>query len=206
MNSTPSMQDQHTSDEESKQGGSGGEPLPAAIAAALGSRITEGAVVDGVVHITVPATEVIEALRILAFEMDEPYSHLSDLCGVDRPDCIEVVYHLFRPLSNDACVVRVKLPRTNPHVPTATVLWETANWAEREAAEMYGITFEGHPDPRRLLLPDDISGYPLRKDWEYPQDHPYLRREPLHEEFPEIVGRVRAEAAPAEDERDGNSK
>jgi len=176
------------------------EPLPEQIAEALGDRVSEGGVLDGVVHITVPAEELADALRIVGFEIENSYSHLSDLCGVDRADCIEVVYHLFRPMSDEAVVVRVKLPRGNPQVPTATELWDTANWAEREAAEMYGVTFTGHPDPRPLLLPEDIQGHPMRKDWEYPEEHPYLSREPLHEDFPDVVGRVRVEAPPGREE------
>jgi NADH-quinone oxidoreductase subunit C len=177
--------------------------LPEAIAAALGARLVEGAMVDGVAHVTVPAAELLPALRTLAREMENPYAYLSDLCGVDRPDCIEVVYHLFRPLTNDALVVRVRLSRAAPRVASVTELWGTSDWAEREAAEMYGVAFTGHPDPRRLLLPDEIVGHPMRKDWRYPEEHPYLRRDPLHEDFAKVEPAEAPPVTPPPPSREG---
>ena len=64
--------------------------------------------------------------------------------------------------------VRVLTPRDDAHIPTVSHIWPTANWHEREAYDMMGIVFDGHPDPRRILCPDDWVGYPLRKDYEFP--------------------------------------
>ena len=74
----------------------------------------------------------------------------------------------------------MRVPREEPVVPSLASVFRAANWNEREAAEMYGIVFESHPDPRKLLLPDDWEGFPMRKDYEIP-DHPYLRPDPTHE-------------------------
>ena len=63
------------------------------------------------------------------------------------------------------------LSKSSPVLPTSTTVYRAAQWHERECAEMFGITFEGHPDPRNLLLPDDWVGYPLRKDYEYPEEY-----------------------------------
>ena len=62
-------------------------------------------------------------------------------------------------------VLKVELPRTSPSVPSVALIWRTADWHEREAYDLFGIRFEGHPDPRRIFLPDDWEGHPLRKDY-----------------------------------------
>ena len=65
-------------------------------------------------------------------------------------------------------MLRVLLPREGGTVETASDIYRTAEWHERETAEMFGVEFVGHPDPRKLLLPDDLDGYPLRKDFTHP--------------------------------------
>lgn len=67
--------------------------------------------------------------------------------------------------------VRVVVERDDPHIPTVSHLWPAAEWHEREAYDLMGITFEGHPDPRRILCPDDWVGHPLRKDYEFPLEY-----------------------------------
>jgi len=67
--------------------------------------------------------------------------------------------------------VKCLLPKANPVMPTSAPVHRTCQWHERECAEMFGITFEGHPDPRNILLPDDWVGSPLRKDYEYPDEY-----------------------------------
>jgi len=89
-------------------------------------------------------------------------------------DMLEAVYRLFCSEARASLMVRVVLPRRAARVPTVSDIFRTAEWHEREAAEMFGIEFEGHPDPRRLLLPDDLEGHPLLKDF----THPNLRRLP----------------------------
>ena len=83
-----------------------------------------------------------------------------------------------------AAVVRAKtrVSRQGGSVATVTDIWVGASWPERELMEMYGVTVEGHPDPRNLLLPEGWKGYPLRKEYEYPEEHPYLTQDPMHEE------------------------
>jgi NADH-quinone oxidoreductase subunit C len=67
--------------------------------------------------------------------------------------------------------IKCLLPKAEPRLPSATAVYRAAQWHERECAEMFGITFEGHPDPRHILLPDDWVGYPLRKDYEFPKEY-----------------------------------
>jgi len=67
--------------------------------------------------------------------------------------------------------VKCLLPKADPVMPSSVAVHRSCQWHEREAAEMYGITFEGHPDPRHILLPDDWVGFPLRKDYEFPEEY-----------------------------------
>jgi len=67
--------------------------------------------------------------------------------------------------------IKCLLPKANPSLPTCTTVYRTCQWHERECAEMFGITFRGHPDPRHILLPDDWVGFPLRKDYEFPEEY-----------------------------------
>jgi len=65
----------------------------------------------------------------------------------------------------------VEVDRNEPHVPTVEGVWATANWYEREAYDLFGIIFDGHSDLRRILMPDDWEGYPMRKDYVYPKKY-----------------------------------
>ncbi len=135
----------------------------------------------GTLHVEVDAGVIVEVCRFLSEQAQPPYPYLSDAFGADYEDHLQVVYHLFRPETGEGALVRANMARDEAVLPTLAGLYNTANWAEREIAEMFGVTFDGHPDPRKLLLPDDWVGYPLRKDYNLP-DHVYLRPEPLHED------------------------
>jgi NADH-quinone oxidoreductase subunit C len=106
---------------------------------------------------------------------------LSDLTAVDflkfpgREDGprFEVVYHLYSIAHNHRLRVKVNVDEDDPVVPTAVPVWPIANWLEREVWDMFGIRFDGHPDPRRLLMYEEFVGHALRKDY------PINRRQPL---------------------------
>ena len=104
----------------------------------------------------------------------ENYRYLSSITGVDYlPDNrMEAVYHFYRMSGGPALVMRTSVPRENPVLPSLTSLFPGAEFQEREIWDLFGIRFDGHPDPRRILLWEGFSGHPLRKDW----------REPLYEE------------------------
>jgi len=119
----------------------------------------------------------------------EGYSMLLDVGGVDyleRAPRYDVVYHVLKlPLAAASVAAigqpeRVRVlcgvPGDAPHVPSVTDLWPSADWAEREIFDLYGIAFEGHPDLRRIQMPDEWEGHPLRKD--YPLRGPALERTP----------------------------
>lgn len=118
---------------------------------------------------------------------DDPelrFDFLQCVTGVDWParSRIECVYHLYSYVHRHAFVVKVELPRDNPVVPSVSAIWRSAEWNEREQYDLLGIVFADHPDLRRVLLPDDWEGHPLRKDWQEParyRDMPTTRPSPL---------------------------
>ena len=102
------------------------------------------------------------------------FVQLYDLTAVDpsaEAPHLDVLYGLRNLELKSRLIVQLQLPKDAPKVASVASLFRAADWHEREAAEMYGITFEGHPDPRRMLLPDDLAGHPLRKDYEYPEEY-----------------------------------
>ena len=113
----------------------------------------------------------IEAERIAAvcrFACDTEgleFDYLSNLTAIDTGDDLGVVYHLFSMRHRHTLVLKVFVPRAEPQVPTVVGVWPGADWMEREAWDLMGIVFAGHPDLRRLLLPEDWEGHPLRKDF-----------------------------------------
>ena len=158
------------------------EPLPPDLAALVGELALEGSVREGAPELVTTPEQLRALLTRVSRELEAPYASLLDLCGVDWGDRLEVVYRLYRPYTAEGLVVRVSVPREGGELPTATGLWGLADWAERECAEMFGIIFTGHPDPRPLLLPDEFAGYPLRKDFVIDRSNPYLSPDPMREE------------------------
>ena len=110
---------------------------------------------------------------VCGFLRDEPkfmFDSLMCLSGIDMNDGnLDVVYHLFSMVEKHKIVLKAGCTKENPHVQSVSEVWGTANWHEREAYDMYGIVFDGHPDLRRILCPDDYPGYPLRKDFKVPE-------------------------------------
>ncbi len=98
----------------------------------------------------------------------ERYDHLADLTAVDpgRGETLEVVYQLWSIPRKKAVRIKAVLPQSDPRIDSVTPIWQGANWLEREVYDMFGIVFEGHPDLRRILMPQNYAeGHPLRKDF-----------------------------------------
>jgi NADH-quinone oxidoreductase subunit C len=93
---------------------------------------------------------------------------LQNLTAVDwiKLEKIEVVYHLWSYARKHGCVVKIDLPRARPEVPSVAHIWHAADWYEREQFDLIGVAFVGHPDLRRIMLPDDWPGHPMRKDYQ----------------------------------------
>jgi NADH-quinone oxidoreductase subunit C len=125
---------------------------------------------------------VLEVLKALKSLEGGPFDHLQDLTAYDehpKSPRYHVTYILISMLRKQRCLVVVDLDDANPAIPTVTGLWKGANWLEREVWDMYGIHFVGHPDPRRILMPDAFKGHPLRKDFlvDYRQQFPETSEE-----------------------------
>jgi NADH-quinone oxidoreductase subunit C len=105
--------------------------------------------------------------------------HLQDLCGADyhgkKDPRFEVVYNLYSIKYHHKIRIRAQVPDNDPSIQSVTSIWAGANWHERECYDMFGIIFKGHPDHRRILLPEDWEGHPLRKD--YPLKGPELDKD-----------------------------
>jgi NADH-quinone oxidoreductase subunit C len=122
-------------------------------------------------EIRIAAGDVVAVLTALHDEPEFRFQFLADLCGVDTGEVMQVVYHLWSVTTKDWLrIIADDLSRDDPRVPSATFLWKGAEWMEREAYDMFGITFEGNRDLRRIYLPPDYQSFPLRKDFYLPDD------------------------------------
>ena len=125
----------------------------------------------GETTIFVAPADVVAAARFLRDTRGLLYNYLSDISAVDyypeytRPGRFGVSYHLYSMLYNRRIRLKVFVQEDEPIVPTMTVVWPAAEWLEREIYDMMGIEFEGHPDMRRVLMPDDWNGHPHRRDY-----------------------------------------
>ena len=114
---------------------------------------------------------IVEVVIALRDDPETAMDCLSNESGVDYKDRIEVVYHLFSYQLRHGAVVKVQLPRDTPVVHTLEGVWKSANWMEREIFDLLGVSFEGHSDLRRILMPEDWPGHPLRKDFVEPLEY-----------------------------------
>jgi NADH-quinone oxidoreductase subunit C len=120
---------------------------------------------DGELMITVKPTGLHGIMKFLKENQDCRFDYLRCLCGVDYPESVDVVYHLRSGRTGNDAVVKTSLKKPAPSVKSVTDLWAGADWYERETAELFGVVFEDHPDPRHLLLEDGYEEFPLRKDF-----------------------------------------
>ncbi len=117
--------------------------------------------------------QITDVLTFLKTDPTLQFNYLTDITAVHYPDKekqFAVVYHLHSFINNIRIRVKVFLSENDVHIPTATELWNGANWMERETYDYFGIEFEGHPDLRRILNVDDMVAFPMRK--EFPLEDP----------------------------------
>lgn len=122
----------------------------------------------GELTLRVRKEHLVSVCRLLRDDPDLKFDSLRDLCGVDyyRPDeRYEVVYHLYSLAHRARLRLKVYVEETDARVASVSSVWQTANWLERETYDMFGIIFDGHPDLRRVFMPEEFAHYPLRKDF-----------------------------------------
>lgn len=116
----------------------------------------------------VASGDLLPVLQTLRGRSELQFDFLAELTAADywpREPRFELIYILVSIEHRLRVRVKVRLPGEDPHVGTAVGIWPAANWLEREVWDLFGIAFDGHPDPRRLLMPEDWEGFPLRKDY-----------------------------------------
>jgi NADH-quinone oxidoreductase subunit C len=141
--------------------------VEAHIATKLGAALLASKIVHGELTINVARDKIVEVLKLLRDDAKCRFEVLIDICGVDWPGRerrFDVVYHLLSPRLNQRIRVKLETDEATP-VPCAVDVFPAANWYEREAYDMFGILFSGHPDLRRLLTDYGFQGHPMRKDF-----------------------------------------
>ncbi|MED2755027.1 NADH-quinone oxidoreductase subunit C, partial [Bacillus thuringiensis] len=141
---------------------------------AIREKLGEGALVDSYINklskdvptLVVDPAKYYEVMESLRFHEGLAFDYMSELHATDFVTHMEVYVHLFSYGKKQLVAVKVKLDREAPQVESVTALWKGADWPEREAYDLLGIVFKGHPNLTRILMPDDWVGYPLRKDYE----------------------------------------
>ena len=120
--------------------------------------------------IIVPEAHLKAACKVLFEDPELYFDMLSCITGIDngtQADTFEVAYNLYSIPFNVQLMLKVTLDRNHAEIDSVADIWRTANWHEREAYDLFGIIFKGHPDLRRILLPADWQGHPLRKDYQH---------------------------------------
>ena len=143
------------------------EDLASHIKSALGDAVLSTQITFGELTISVGGHNLLEVLSFLRDAPGCEFKILIDICGVDYPNRerrFDVVYHLLSVAQNSRIRVKVETDETTP-VPSSASIYPAANWFEREAFDLYGILFSGHPDLRRILTDYGLSGHPMRKDF-----------------------------------------
>ena len=144
--------------------------------AALPAAVQETHALLGDATAVVDRDRLLDVLALLRDDRELDFAMLTDVTAVDylpRTPRFEVVYHLYSPAKNHRVRIKARVSEEDARVPSACALYASADWMEREVWDLYGIRFDGHPDPRRILLYEEFEGHPLRKD--YPKE----RRQPL---------------------------
>lgn len=151
----------------------------ATLETAFSGKIKESSILHGVVAIVLHREDAPTVLTALHDNPDFAFNLLSDLTAVDllgHEPRFEIVYQLYSIPFNRRLQVKIRIPEDDAWAHTVSSIWKAGNWLEREVWDMFGITFKGHPDMRRILMYEEFRGYPLRKDY------PVAKRQPLVEE------------------------
>ncbi|MGQ9805006.1 MAG: NADH-quinone oxidoreductase subunit C [Chlorobiales bacterium] len=142
------------------------DELVQSLQAKFGSVIKEVLVFRGETTLLIQTDFIVDVCRTLKEE--HGFNYCADICGADRfseEERFEVIYNLTNLDKPMRIRLKVRVSEETPVVPSVVSVWKGANWHERETYDMYGIRFDGHPDLRRMYMPEDFEYYPLRKDF-----------------------------------------
>jgi NADH-quinone oxidoreductase subunit C len=143
------------------------EEIQQRLAARFGERIGGLSPANKDPFVVVQAKDIVEICRYLKDDEATAFDCLMNLSSVDWPkrNQIEVVYHFWSYRRRHAFILKVQLDRAKPEIDSIASVWKSADWLEREQYDLMGVQFNGHPDLRRIMMPDDWVGNPLRKDY-----------------------------------------
>lgn len=143
-----------------------GNELKAALEKAVGAgAVQEVSASKDVPVLVIDKTYWLQAVTFLCNDPGQLYNYVRLFCGTDYPNYIEITLHLFTRQHNAALYVKTRTERDLATVPSLTGLFQGVNWEEREVYDLLGVRFEGHPDLRRIMMWEEWSGHPLRKDY-----------------------------------------
>lgn len=149
--------------------GMAAQTLADRLKAAFPDAVRDVVIFRGQATVTVGKTSILDLLRFLKEEPECAFNHLADLCGLDRGPAHKprfgVVYNLYSLTHRHRIRLCAEVPSDDCTIESAGALWEGAAWHERECYDMFGIVFVNHADLRRVLMPEDWTGHPLRKDY-----------------------------------------
>ncbi len=134
----------------------------------FGDRIADTELQFGIMSVSTDSDRIIQVMEFLKGDEELDFVFLTDLCAVHYPDRVrkfDVIYHLHSFTNNIRLRVKLPLAGDSPKAPTMTTIWSSANWMERETYDFYGVIFEGHPNLKRILNVDDMTIFPLRKEY-----------------------------------------
>jgi len=149
------------------------EEVLAKLTAAIGDNFTVIGEPYGLLTLETCRDNITDILTFLKNDTVLQFIYLTDLTGIHYPETekpIGVIYHLHSLVNNVRIRVKVFLADDDVHIPTATTIWNGANWMERETYDFFGVIFDGHPDLRRILNVDDMTAFPMRR--EFPLEDP----------------------------------
>jgi len=149
------------------------EELLSKIGAQFSNKVTTIGEPFGLLTLETTREHIIDVLAYLKTDPTLQFIYLTDITAIHYPEqekAIGVIYHLHSLVHNTRIRLKVFLTDGDVHIPTATVLWNGANWMERETYDFFGVIFDGHPDLRRILNVDDMTAHPMRK--EFPLEDP----------------------------------
>jgi NADH-quinone oxidoreductase subunit C len=149
------------------------EELLSKVGAQFNDKVTTVGEPFGLLTLETTREHIIDVLAYLKSDPTLQFIYLTDITAIHYPEqekAIGIIYHLHSLIYNTRIRLKVFLIDGDVHIPTATVLWNGANWMERETYDFFGVIFDGHPDLRRILNVDDMTAHPMRK--EFPLEDP----------------------------------